>query len=184
MFMNLKSVLVVVVALLAVSVAVAQEVTQPPPNPSTNAPSFTLSASVLSLPSGNQTSAATDIGGTFAVTPNLLLRSDNILAPAVNLSAYCGGLEYGLPAGKILAKTNLDPGHFQFYVTASGCQSRVTVGNTDPQVHFGYLGGGGVNYDPTGKGKFSINLAEVRYARLPGLSQNTVIVSSGLRLGF
>lgn len=155
-----------------------------PPNPPTNAPTFTLSASVLSLPGGNQTSAATDIGGTFAVTPNLLLRSDNIIAPAVNTSAYFGGIEYVLPTHKILSKTNLDESHFQFYVTGSAGQARITTGSSPEQTHFAALAGGGANYDPSGTGKFSVNLFEVRWAKLPGLSNSTVVVSSGLKLGF
>lgn len=154
------------------------------PNPSTAQPTFTLNASVLSMPGNGQTSAATDIGGTFAVTQNLLLRSDNILAPAVNLSAYFGGVQYALPTAKILAKTNLDPAHFQFYLTGSMGQSRVTVGDTPTLTHFAALAGGGVNYDPSGKGKFSLNLIEARYAHLPGLSNSTVIVASGLKIGF
>lgn len=155
-----------------------------PANPSTDMPSFTLSASVLSLPGGNQTSAATDIGATFAVTPRFLLRSDNILAPAVNMQSFFGGVEYRLNTHKILGQTNLDETHFGFYVTASAGQARITVGTNPEQTHFAALAGGGVNYDPTGSGKFSINLAEVRWAKLPGLSNSTVIVSSGLKLGF
>lgn len=175
-----------ILALLAVFLALpvfGQTVT-PTTNPSTTAATFTLSASVLSLPGGNQTSAATDIGATFAVTPNFLLRSDTILAPSVNLSGYFGGVEYVLPTHGILAKTNLDETHFQFYVTASGGQARITVGTAPEVNHFAVLAGGGVNYDPSGSGKFSINLAEVRWAKLPGLSNSTVVVSSGLKLGW
>ncbi|MCU1304926.1 MAG: hypothetical protein JWQ87_5210 [Candidatus Sulfotelmatobacter sp.] len=130
------------------------------PNPSTTAPTFTLNASILSLPANSQTSAATDIGATFAVTDKLLLRSDNILAPSVNLSAYFGGIQYALPTAKILTKTNLDPAHFQFYLTGSAGQARVTVGSDPTRTHFAALVGGGVNYDPAGTGKFSINLLE------------------------
>ena len=154
------------------------------PNPSTNLPTFTLNASVVTLPAGNQVSAATDIGGTFAVTDKLSLRSDNILAPAVNLGAYFGGIQYALPTAKLLAKTNLDPAHFQFYATASAGQARIQVGSSDPVAHFAALAGGGANYDPSGTGKFSVNLFEVRWAKLPGLSNSTVIVSSGLKIGF
>ena len=169
---------------LCLSLAAAFAQNTPPPNPSTTQPTFSLNASVLSLPGGNQTSAATDIGATFAVTNKLYLRSDNILAPAVNLSSYFGGVEYQLPTDKILAKTNLDPAHFQFYATASLGQARITVGSAAPQTHFAALAGGGVNYDPAGTGKFSLNLIEARWAKLPGLANSTIVVSSGLKLGF
>jgi hypothetical protein len=172
------------VCLFACSLAFAQTSPEPTPAPSTNSTSFTISANVVSLPAGGITSAATDVGQTFAVTPNLFLRGDEILAPAVNLSGYFGGIQYALPTAKILAKTNLDPAHFQFYITGSGGQARVTVGANPVTTHFAALAGGGINYDPTGKGRFSVNLAEVRWAKFPGLSNSTVLVSSGLKIGF
>lgn len=156
----------------------------PSPNPSTSSSTFTISANVLSLPASQQTNAATDIGQTFAVTPKFLLRADEILAPSVNLDSYFGGIQYSLPTAKILAKTNLDPAHFQFYVVGSAGQARVTKNGVPTATHFASLAGGGVNYDPAGTGKFSINLIEVRYARLPGLANSTVVASSGLKIGF
>lgn len=173
-----------VAVLLSLSVAAFGQTVATTPNPSTTAATFTLNASILSLPANSQTSAATDIGATFAVTDKLSLRSDNILAPAVNLSAYFGGIQYALPTAKILTKTNLDPAHFQFYLTGSAGQARVTVGSDPTRTHFAALVGGGVNYDPAGTGKFSINLLEARWAKLPGLSNSTVVVSSGLKIGF
>jgi hypothetical protein len=154
------------------------------PNPSTSSSTFTISASVLSLPAAQQTNAATDIGQTFAVTPKFLLRADEILAPSVNLDSYFGGIQYSLPTAKILTKTNLDPAHFQFYVVGSLGQARVTVQGVPTATHFASLAGGGVNYDPSGTGKFKVNLIEVRYARLPGLANSTVVASSGLNIGF
>lgn len=173
-----------VAVLLILSVAAFGQTVATTPNPSTTAATFTLNASILSLPANNQTSAATDIGATFAVTPKFLLRSDNILAPAVNLSAYFGGVQYALPTAKILAKTNLDPMHFQFYLTGSMGQSRITVGSQPTQTSIAALLGGGINYDQTGTGKFAVNLLEVRWARIPGLANSTMVVSSGLKIGF
>lgn len=154
-------------------------------NGATTQPTFSLSASVLSLPSSQETSAATDIGATFAVTKNYLLRSDNIIAPAVSTQAFFGGIQGPIPyvSSKLATKTNFDPQHFQFYWTASAGVSHITVNGQDQQ-HFAALAGGGLNYDPTGSGKFSLNLAEVRWAKLPGLSNSTVVVASGLKLGW
>lgn len=180
----MKSLLTFLLVLCALSIGAFAQTATPAPAPSTNSTSFTISANVVSLPAGGVTSAATDVGQTFAVTPNLFLRGDEILAPAVNLSGYFGGIQYALPTAKILAKTNLDPTHFQFYITGSGGQARITVGANPVTTHFAALAGGGINYDPTGKGKFSVNLAEVRWAKFPGLSNSTVLVSSGLKIGF
>lgn len=176
----MKTIMLVATLLLA-SLSFGQAAT---PQPATNSTTFTISANVVSLPAGGVTSAATDVGQTFTVTPNLYLRGDEILAPSVNLSGYFGGIQYALPTAKILAKTDLDPGHFQFYITGSGGQARVTVGNAPVTTHFAALAGGGINYDPAGKGKFSLNIAEVRWAKFPGLSNSTVLVSSGLKIGF
>lgn len=177
----MKSLSIALVAFVALSVAAfAQD-----PNPATSLPTFSISASVLSLPSAQEASAATDIGATFAVTDHWLLRSDNILAPAVSTQAYFGGVQGPIPYLNTLlaAKTHFDAAHFQPYLTASAGISHITVGGVDSQ-HFAALAGGGLNYDPTGKGKFSINLAEVRWAKLPGLSNSTVVVASGLKIGF
>ena len=157
---------------------------QTPPNPSTESPTFTLNASVLG--GGQNLGAATDIGATFAVTKNWLLRSDNIIAPAVNTQGFFGGVQYNLPQlQKLLANTNLSNKNFQFYATAAMGAARTQIGASGTPVnHFAALAGGGVNYDPTGTGKFSLNLAEVRWAKMPGWSNSTVIVSSGLQLGW
>jgi hypothetical protein len=153
-------------------------------NPATDLPKFQLSAKVMSLPGGGVTSVATDIGATFAVTNNWLLRSDNILAPAVNLQGFFGGIQGPIPyAGKYLAKTNLDPKHFQPYITASLGAAHIVKASADSQ-QFAVLAGGGANYDPSGSGKFTINLFEARWAKLPGFANSTVIVSSGINLGW
>jgi hypothetical protein len=157
---------------------------QPAPNPSTESPTFTINASVLG--GGQNLGAATDIGASFAVTKNWYLRSDNIIAPSVNTQGFFGGVQYNLPQlANLLKNTNLNATHFQFYATAALGAARTQIGATgNPVNHFAALAGGGVNYDPTGSGKFSLNLGEVRWAKMPGWSNSTVIVSSGLQLGW
>lgn len=143
-----------------------------------NQTQFSLSAQAVSLGSKNGATPATDVGGTFRVTPNLSLRSDNILSG--NTQGYFGGLQYFIPSKGILAKTNFDPAAFQFYLTASG--GEVLYGSFK---HPGFLVGGGVNYDPTGSGHFSVNIVEVRAARLPYVAPGvTALISGGIRLGF
>lgn len=155
---------------------------QAAPSPSTNAATnsgqFTISASAVSLGASTGTTAVADVGGTFAVTTNLSLRSDNIVGSPNQ--GYFGGFQYFLPAKKLLAKTNFDPATFQFYLTGSGGEVLA-----NGLKHPGWLAGGGINYDPTHNGKFSVNLVEVRAARLPYVANGvTALVSAGVKLGF
>ena len=155
----------------------------PPPNPATTQPTFTLSGNVLALPSATQSSAATDIGMTFAVTSNWQLRADTIIAPTVSTEGYYGGLQYVVPTAKLLAKTNLNSNSFQFYLSGGAGEVHVT-NNGNTLSHFGGLLGGGANYDPTGTGKFSVNLVEVRWAPKLNGTNSGVVVASGLKLGW
>lgn len=163
---------------LLVATAFAQTAPNPNLNIATNSGQFTLSASAIALGAKNGTVAATDVGGTFAVSKNLSLRSDNILSS--DTQGYFGGIQYFLSSSKLLAKTNFDPSTFQFYVTGSG--GYVFIG---ANKHPGFLAGGGVNFDPTHTGKFTVNLVEVRAARLPYVQSGvTALVSGGVKIGF
>ena len=143
-----------------------------------NQTQFSLSAQAVSLSAKGGAVPATDIGGTFKVTSNFSLRQDSLIA--AQSQGYFGGAQYFLPSAKFLAKTNFDPAAFQFYVTASGGEV-FTAGLKHP----GFLAGGGINYDPTGSGHFSVNLIEIRAARLPYVANGVVpLISGGIKLGF
>jgi len=149
--------------------------------PPTNQGSFSLSAQAVALPGGGQIVAATDVGFTKAITPNLSLRDDNILAPSNGMQFYGGGGTYFLPTS-FLSKTLLDPSSMQPYVTASVGVDRIVPASGASQQHISLLIGGGLNYKPaTG---VWVNLFEARYAKLPGLANNTAIISSGFTLNF
>jgi hypothetical protein len=149
--------------------------------PPTNQGSFSLSAQAVALPGGGQTVAATDVGFTKAITPNLSLRDDNILAPSNGMQFYGGGGNYFLPAS-FLKKTVLDPSSFQPYVTATVGVDRIVPATGPSQQHIGFLVGGGLNFKPA-SGVW-VNLFEARYAKLPGLASNTALISSGFTLSF
>lgn len=151
--------------------------------PPTNAGKFSITAQAMSLPGGGQTVAAAMVGSTFAISPNLSLRGEAIMAGS-STNAYAGGVQYVLPSAKLLAKSTLNPKTLQFYVTGSLGVDRVAVSASNTQQHLAALAGGGINYSPMADGKFSIGLVEVRWARLPGLTSNTALVSSGLKLSF
>src|SRR5207253_2350321 len=92
---------------------------------------------------------------------------------------YGGGFNYRLPI--LETKLNnfsstLNGMRFQFYLTASAGISRITTAN--PTQHYGFFGGAGVNYDLTSSGTWTLG-AEVRYAKLPGLNNNTAVVTMG-----
>lgn len=154
----------------------------PAPAPSTT---FSLTSQAVALPGGHETVAATIVGATYNVTKNVALRSDNMMVPGSNLQAYFGGVEYTLDASKLLAKTSLPVNEFQPYVTASAGVDVVTPsGFAATQQHYAFLAGAGINYDPANTGHFAINLIEVRWAKLPGYANSTVVIASGVKLNF
>lgn len=169
-------------ALLLLAVCAFGQTPAPNPNPAanvaTNSGQFTLSARAVSLSGASGATPAADIGGTFAVTTGFSLRNDNLVSG--NSTGYFGGFQYFLPAKKLLAKTNFDPQTFQFYVTGSG--GEVLTNNVK---HPGWMAGGGINYDPTHSGKFTVNLVEVRAARLPYVAKGVVpLIAGGVSLGW
>lgn len=155
------------------------------PNPSanvaTNNGQFQISARILPILGSvnNGTVVATDLGGMYAITTTASLRSDNVLI-STGGQGYFGGLQYFLPSKGILAKTNFDPTTFQFYLTGSG--GLVNYSNAQ---HAGFLVGGGVNYDPTHTSRFTVNLVEVRVARMPGVHTGVFpLIAGGVSLGW
>jgi hypothetical protein len=168
-------------AVLALSLGAVAQAPNPNPaaNVATNNGQFTISAKVVPLFSKTGTVPATDVGGTFAVTTNLSLRSDNIVA--ANQQGYFGGVQYFLPSSKILAKTNFDPSTFQFGLAASA-----GAVNNGVNQRFGYLAHGLVNFDPTHSGKFTVTLIDA------GVISGNIVnaggvkpwLSVGMNLGF
>jgi hypothetical protein len=155
----------------------------PNPNPAanvaTNQGQFTLSAKVVPLFAKTGTIPAADVGGTFAVTKNVSLRSDNIVA--ADRQGYFGSVQYFLSSPKILSKTNFDPSTFQFYLSAGG-----GFVNNGVDQRPGLLARGGVNYDPTHTGHFTVNLVEAGVISGNIVNQGGVkpMISGGLSLGW
>ena len=171
--------LIAVLLALTAALAVAQTNPNPAANVATNNGQFTLSAKVVPLFSKAGTIPATDVGGTFAITTALSVRSDNIVA--ANQQGYFGGLQYFLPSSKLLAKSNFDPSTFQFYIATSG-----GLINNGVALKPGFLAKGGLNYDPTHTGKFTVNIVEAgvvsgSIVNSPGVKP---IISAGLNIGW
>lgn len=146
---------------------------------------FSLTAQPIALPGGHQTVAGTVAGMTFTPTANFDLREDNILAPGANFQGFFGGFNYRLPIISTAVNNispNLNGYRFQFYVTGSAGVDRITLPAQTKQ-HYAFLAGGGVNYDLTGTGRWTMGF-ELRYAKFPGNANNTVVVSMGPELHF
>lgn len=147
-----------------------------PPSPVT----ITVSAKAIGSFSQGQEIAATDAVGMLGLTTNFSIRSDNIIT--ADGQSFLNGVQYVIPPlGKAIAKTNL-PNKFQVYVTGG-------IGVTRNQTSQAVAGtaGGGINYDPSATGHFSVNLIEGRWvSQLPGSTRlgSGVVISSGLSLTF
>jgi hypothetical protein len=148
---------------------------------------FNFTAQAVALPGGKTTVPAMILGGTFAITPRFSLRNDNLMVPGSGFSGYFGGFEYSLPQLGVALNNmspNLNGNKFQFYLTGSMGIDRIALQDGSATQHYAFLAGGGVRYDPTSSGHFSVNLIEVRWAKLPGYANSTAVVSSGLTLSF
>jgi hypothetical protein len=148
-------------------------------SPPTTQGTFSLAASAVALPGGVQTVAGTLLGQTFAVANTVSLRATEVMAPGLSMNAFLGGVQWFPNLTKILAKTKISTSQFQPYLTCSGGEDTLSTGN-----HFAVTCGGGANYDPTNTGHFNVNLFEIQYARFPGATGSTAIISSGVRLTF
>ena len=176
----MKSLLALAFACFA-AFSFAQTPVNPNPavNVATNQGQFTIGAKVAPLFSKTGTVAATDVGGTFAVSTTLSLRSDNIVSGTQQ--GYFGGIQYFLPSSKLLAKTNFDPSTFQFYLLGSGGLIRYASSQRP-----GFRAGGGVNFDPTHKSKFTVNLIEAGVMSGSIVNQGGTVpfLTGGLALGW
>lgn len=175
----MKNVLICTMSLLFAGAVFAQDATPPP------FAAFSLTAQPIALPGGKTTVAGTVAGITFTPTTNFDLREDNILAPGANFQGFFGGFNYRLPALSTHlnnVSTSMNGYRFQFYLTGSVGVDRITL-PAETKQHYAFMAGGGVNYDLTGSGRYTMAL-EVRYAKFPGSANNTVVVSVGPAIHF
>jgi hypothetical protein len=179
----MKTFLPVLCAVLLLCACAFGQSTTAPANPQSvfTSSTFSLNASPIALPGGKGTAAGVLAGGTLNITSNFALRQSSFISTG-GWTGYFGGVQYAIPS---LAKalnnlsSNINGLVFQPYVTAS-----MGVGQIAGASHYSFMAGGGLNYDPAGNTKFVVNLFEVQYAKLPGLANNTVIVSAGPQLRF
>lgn len=184
----MKNILIFPMLFLAVAFAVLPSFAQSTPA-APQVQTFSLTSTAMALPNGKSTVAGTDTGFTFTPTTNFDLREDNVITPSIgstSFSAFLGGFNYRLPVLSTKLNNvspNLNGYRFQFYLTGSAGVDRVTDASGNTREHYAFLVGGGVQYDLTQSGSWTLG-GEVRYAKFPGLASNTAIVSFGPQFHF
>lgn len=146
----------------------------------TPAPLFSVSTQAVALRIGGQTVAGTDAIGSFNLTPNLQLQSDNVLAPANNYQGYFGGIKYYASfLSKPLAKTSLSS--VKPYLHAALGVVRNVPATGSAAQHYGALAGAGFDYQVNGTFSFG---PRVEYLNSPGFgpSPHGAAVSANLTI--
>jgi len=173
--------------LCALLPAHAQATPPATPAPAFSTQAFSFQANAIALPGGKQTTAGALTGATLQITQNFDLRQTDFVATGSNISAFFGGVDYTIaPFSKWLdnISPNLDGYNFQLQATASMGVDRVTpAGSTNIAEHYAFLAGGRLSYAIAGSNTWGL-VADIEYAKLPGLANNTVIVSVGPTIHF
>lgn len=112
-------------------------------------PIFSISTQAVALHIGGQTVAGTDAVGSFNLTPNVQLQSDNILAPANNFQGYFGGAKwYAQFLSKPFEKTSLSDVAPYVHVSLGIVRNVPAIGTA--QQHYGALVDAGFDYRVNG----------------------------------
>ena len=149
----------------------------------TNTPQFQVSMNFLGgTPYG--VSSAMDSAFTTQLTTNSLLRADVVVMPSANYTGYFGGPQYNLAVlCPVLSTTSINCGKFMPYVNGAVGLGRVQVGTSPAQSTIAGLVRTGANYDPTGSGKFSLNLYECGWGRFGAGATSSWFCQTGFNLG-
>lgn len=169
---------VLLLCFLLGGVAMAQTQPSQPVNPPT--PLFSVSQQAMGVHIGGQIVAASDSIGSFNLTPNLQLQSDNILAPENGLQAYLGGIKYYASfLSKPLAKTSLSD--IKPYIHGAVGVVRNVPATGPSTQHYSALAGAGFDYQVNGV--LSVG-PRMEYFNAPGFgkSPHGAAVSANLTL--
>lgn len=167
----MKKILVAVITALVVSLTAFAQSTQP-------VPQFSITSGPATIQVGGQAVIATDVVGSFALTKAFTLETDNIMAPAINLQAYYGGVKYYAPFfQKALAKTSASA-IVPYFHGAFGAVRNVPATGATTQ-HYSVLAGGGFDYNLGSS--FSVG-PRVEYASMPGFGKSPHAVFTTINL--
>ena len=156
--------------------------------PATNSTQFQVSLNFLGAqPYGQASALSTAFSTQF--TTNTRLRADVIAMPGAGYTGYVGGPQYNLcgisALENLLASTTLSCGKIEPYVNAAAGLGRIQGSSTSQA--FAWLFRGGLNYDPTSTGAFTINLVEAGYGdfgpTVTGEPNRGAFFQSGISIG-
>lgn len=153
------------------------------PNPPTNSAEFSVGIGFLGSTAYGQSNAL-DVASTTAFTADTLLRLDIFSMPGAGYTGYFGGAQYTPPAiCNLLATTALSCGKINPYVGGEVGLGRIQSQTSPTVSSIAGLARVGMNYDPTGTGRFTINLFEANWASLGPGARSTWSGSFGILAG-
>jgi hypothetical protein len=180
--------------ILLFGVSTFGQTTTPPPT-TTPAPTtvlLSMGSQIMGIHiNGNGTTPGTDAYGEFSFTDHWVGRTDNLLAtaPCLNcgagsLQGYFGRVKFKSSLDTIFGKTNIPKKAFEGYLAAGPGVVRIVPPTGATKQKLSALVGGGLNYDPTSSGKFTINLINIDYLNAPiGPRPHNFTYSIGLKIG-
>lgn len=128
--------------------------------------------SAVALPGGKNSIAGTDAGISFTPSPNLDLFDRNLLSSDGTLKYFAGGFNYRFPAISVAANNasqNVNFLRVQFFATGSFGVAQVNSVN-----HYGFTAGGGVNYELTQGGAWTLG-GKAEYAHFPDYPGHAIV---------
>lgn len=132
-----------------------------------NAPSFTMSFNFLGSPVAGSTSGL-DVGAAYQFTTYSRLRSDVWSIPSAGTQAFLFGADIDMWfACGLLGKTTLPCNRLLPYFGGAAGFGRVSLSNSLTATAPAGVLRVGANYDPTGTGHFTLNVAEVDCGAFP-----------------
>ena len=162
---------------LALSFGFAQTVVAPaaPAAPATGL-HFATSVQAIELDIAGTTAAAESTLATLDFTATTQIQGQAIVGPGYK--GYYGGLQWTPDFSKLIAKTLLPADTLQPYISGAGGVGQ----QADGINHASVIVGGGLNYDPTGTGHFSMQAGRFDYVRVG--SKNGWAVGGGISIIF
>jgi len=149
-----------------------------------NAPSFTFMSNFLGSPVAGSTSGI-DVGGAYQFTTYSRLRADVWSIPAAGSESFLFGTDIDMWfACKLLDETTLPCNRLNPYFGGAGGFGRVAVNNNQNINKPAAMLRLGANFDPTGSGRFTLNIFEADCGTFPVLNPDNVSARNVFKCGY